>query len=324
MLLFNRLRQAPEPTATPAETRITEIPQDASLLEATDTIAPPIATSTPAPTVTDTPSPIAPVSVNTISIPAGEFIRGSTVNHIRSVADHLCSAYSDSWCSQKHFEDELPVSEVGDRASNIRYLDSNFTHVDAFLIDLYEVTNGAYARCVATGVCDPPERSGSNPRHRYFDDPAYANYPVIYVSAEDAATYCRWVGGRLPTADEWEKAARGTEGNTWPWGNRTPSTELNFRRPDHRSATEEDTSLKGNDVQPVGSYPGDVSPYGVYDMAGNVMEWTGSMYGPGKQEIRGGSWNTGSYTTRTANRVGAEPDGTYFDVGFRCAYKASP
>jgi formylglycine-generating enzyme required for sulfatase activity len=218
----------------------------------------------------------------------------------------------------------LSISEVPNPEADVFYIENHQVYLDSFHIDRHEVTNADYARCVAAGVCTSPEQVGSNPRHLYFKDTRYADYPVIYVTWHDAQTYCAWAGGRLPTADEWEKAARGTDGRWWPWGNRSPANEANFRRPGQGAAAEEDTTLIGGDPAPVGSFPGDSSPYGVMGMAGNVMEWVDAWYGPDRREIRGGSWNTGSFALRAAGRTGRDPYVSYFDLGFRCAYDAGP
>ena len=128
----------------------------------------------------------------------------------------------------------------------------------------------------------------------------------------------------MPTADEWEKAARGTTGDWWPWGDGEPYGLANFRLPGATAARESDASRTGGDLEPVGSFPDDRSAYDVWDMAGNVMEWVDSWYGPDRREIRGGSWNTGSYHVRAANRAGRAASEVFFDVGFRCAYDVKP
>ena len=285
----------------------------------TPTPVPP--TRTPVPTSTPT---IGPSPSNQVFVGAGTFIRGSTRADIQSVLDQLCPGYTDSWCRESSFEDELSISEVPNPEADVFYIENHQVYRDSFYMDRYEVTNADYARCVAAGVCTPPEQVGNNPRHLYFKDPRYADCPVIYVAWHDAQTYCAWAGGRLPTADEWEKAARGTDGRWWPWGNRSPANEANFRRPGQGAAAEEDTTLIGGDPAPVGSFPGDSSPYGVMGMAGNVMEWVDAWYGPDRREIRGGSWNTGSFALRAAGRTGRDPYVSYFDLGFRCAYDAGP
>lgn len=308
----------PSPGDTPLPTPAPTLPPPTEVVPTfTPTVEPVPDTPTPV------PSPTLP-HVDLVLVPAGSFTRGSTRADIERVVSQLCSAYSDSWCRMSSFEDELPRSEVSAPQSDIAYTENRDAYVDSFYIARHEVTNAEYAACVKDGACSPPVASGTNPRRAYFDDRRYADYPVVYVTWFDAQTYCAWAGARLPTADEWEKAARGTDGRWWPWGNQTPNAEANFRRHGETAAKEEDTTLVGGDPVPAGSYAGDTGPYGAVDMAGNVMEWVDAWYGPGKREIRGGSWNTGSFALRAAGRTGREPQALYFDVGFRCARDAQP
>jgi len=132
-------------------------------------------------------------------------------------------------------------------------------YLDAFWIMQTEVTNAQYAKCVAAGVCNAPDNSR-------WQDAAYADHPVTDVDWDQASEYARWVGGRLPTEAEWEKAARGTDGRTYPWGE---------EQPDQSRANCCDFV---NDTTPVGSYPAGGSPYMALDMAGNVWEWTADWY----------------------------------------------
>lgn len=197
----------------------------------------------------------------------------------------------------------------------------------AFYIDQYEVTNAQYAACVDAGGCEQP--ACSEP----YEAETKKNHPVVCVSWDQAKKYCEWQKRRLPTEAEWEKAARGTDGRTYPWGDTSPDeTLLNF---DNRVG----------DTTPVGSYPNGVSPYGAYDMAGNVWEWTGSLWGTdvgrpdfsypyvptdGRENLeasskimrvlRGGSWlNSGHYARATARDYTDSPDGLGGHIGFRCA-----
>ncbi len=322
------------PTFTPlaSDTLVATTPTSQPALTPTPTLTPlppatstPGSTSTPPPTPTPTPTVTPDVpSSDWVLIPPGPFERGSDYQDIQDVVEQLCPAYEDSWCRERAFEDELLRAQVAEPRSNIYYYEQREVRTDGFYIDRCEVSNAAYALCVQAGVCNVPAYGGPNPRHSYFSNSRYADHPVVYVTWYDADTYCRWVGGRLPTADEWEKAARGTEGQWWPWGNESLTNQANYREPRQASAEEEDTVIRGGDAEPCGSYRQDESPYGVMDMAGNVMEWVGSWYGPDRREIRGGSWNTGGFALRVAGRTGREPDQVYFDVGFRCARDASP
>jgi formylglycine-generating enzyme required for sulfatase activity len=184
----------------------------------------------------------------------------------------------------------------------------------AFWIDRYEVTGKDYAAFVeATGHRAPRVWSAGRPRR---DD-----HPVIDVSWHDADAYCRWAGKRLSTEAEWEKAARGADGRTWVWG------------PEYRpgAANLEDGGL--GDTAPVGSHPKDVSPYGVYDLTGNAMEWTASWYraypgstlqrddfGEQYRVLKGGAWTTPPLPfSRAANRHAIAPKWDHPHFGFRCA-----
>jgi serine/threonine protein kinase len=178
----------------------------------------------------------------------------------------------------------------------------------AFWIDQTEVTNAMYARCVQARACQPPAASYSETHSSYFGDPQYGDYPVIYVSWDDARQYCDWAGRRLPTEAEWSLAALGTDGRAHPWGNTPPdSSRLNSFK-------------QVGDTTPVGNYPSGVSPYGALDMAGNVMEWTEDCYDSAcsYRVVRGGSWTSEGREFSGKDRLGITPTRRFSDYGFRC------
>ena len=194
-------------------------------------------------------------------------------------------------------------------------------YLDAFYVDKYEVTNAQYRKCVEAGACARP----FDPT--YYDDAGYNQYPVVYVGWHWAKGYCQWAGKRLPTEAEWEKAARGTDGRTYPWGEGIDC--------DHAQYNE-----CGGQTVPVGSKSKGASPYGALDMAGNVWEWVADRYqddtyqtapdrnpqGPEKgtgQVMRGGSWSEAAANVRCAYRSWYMPDARYFNLGFRCV-RGSP
>jgi sulfatase modifying factor 1 len=230
-------------------------------------------------------------SVPMITIPAGAFLMGNPEGEGRA--------------------DESPQRSI---------------YLDAFLIDQVEVTNERYMAFVkATGHRTPPNPYGTGPLRSLT---GIEHLPVVQTTWYDAKAYCGWAKKRLPTEAEWEKAARGTDGRLYPWGNDPPTaTRANFDR-----EWEEEKTL-----HPVGSLPGGDSPYGVKDMAGNAREWVSDWYdaeyyqqapdrnpqGPDKKgvvrSIRGGSWHSPASDLTTAARgrggFALQTHGT----GFRCA-----
>lgn len=200
--------------------------------------------------------------------------------------------------------------------------------LDAYAVDRYEVTNHQYQEFVdATGQRKP------GPPSRYAKNMARmrgVNQPVVYVSWGDADAYCRWKGKRLPTEAEWEKAMRGVDGRLWPWGNNHDILASNWSHPND-----------GFDVTaPVGSFRLDVSPFGVADGAGNVMEWVADWYdentyreaseknpkGPDHgvyKVLRGGVYTTTGIDVRITSRSKMVPDFRDETIGFRCAIPAA-
>jgi len=195
--------------------------------------------------------------------------------------------------------------------------------LDGFYLDRDEVTASRYAKFLeATEQASRPEY------WHELDLASRGDRPVIGVSWHEANAYCRWAGKRLPTEAEWEKAARGTDERTYPWGNREPSTDLaTFGKP-QRNAYQDG-------LAPVGSHEAGKSPYGINDLAGNVSEWvadwyaedlptdvawnpTGPASGTGKV-IRGGGWDDPPNRVQSAKRFYASPGNRADDIGFRCA-----
>ena len=181
-----------------------------------------------------------------------------------------------------------------------------------------------YSKCVVEKRCNLP----SNTSH--YSDVTYANHPVVFVSWNDAFAYCSWAGRRLPTEAEWEKAARGTDGRTYPWGENIDCSFANYDL--------SNGSCVGDTIS-VGSYKIGQSPFGVYDMAGNVWEWVNDLYhgtyyqtspssdplGPETglgRVLRGGSWVDLSYNLRSSVRNWGGASDSSGDIGFRCASSA--
>ena len=206
-------------------------------------------------------------------------------------------------------------SGTGDISEGIRYM----VYVEDFFIDKYEVTIERYGKFLQITGRTAPE---------YWDHimmPQDANRPVVGVTWYEAKAYCHWAKKRLPTEDEWEKSARGTDGRMYPWGNDPPASYFtNF-------ATFGDFQL--SKLSPVGAFEKDRSPYGVYDLAGNVSEWTADNWNESRnldrdeegtpassrKIIRGGNWNAMDEYLRAALRSYASPTNRDLGLGFRCA-----
>ncbi|MGE3978506.1 MAG: formylglycine-generating enzyme family protein [Nitrospira sp.] len=206
--------------------------------------------------------------------------------------------------------------------------------VDTFMIDTFEVTNGRYLEFVkATGHRVP--QNPRNPTRNLWQGESITegliDRPVINVDWFDAEVYCRWAGKRLPTEAEWEKAAKGTSDRRFPWGNVEPTSKhLNYNQ----------RWIGEKTLMPVGSYEAGKSPYGLYDMAGNVWEWVNDWYdaryyekspkknpkGPDtgtKKVIRGAGWQNETPTVRVFTRVESDPTVRNESTGFRCATSES-
>jgi formylglycine-generating enzyme required for sulfatase activity len=241
--------------------------------------------------------------------------------------------------------DRVPIPEGtfvmgSDRGGEADERPSHRVTLPAFRMDRTEVSRNQYNRCVSAQVCTAPRDVG--PRFRGGEQ------PVVGVSWTQAQRYCSWTRGRLPTEREWEKAARGSDGRMFPWGNEIPDeNRAVFGRPQNTGAPDA-----------VGTRNAGRSPYGVLDMAGNVWEWTSTPYDPlayrnperevtcdtaiaslntlrntrtqgftgsnplpttCERVLRGGAWNYGSAGLRVTNRVHHPPGFQISVAGFRCA-----
>lgn len=235
-------------------------------------------------------------------------------------------------------------------------------YLGAFWIDRYEVTNVAYHQFVlATGYHAPIHATPASTLWEHNEPlPGSEQHPVVNVSWLDAVEFCRWAHKRLPTEAEWEKAARGTDGRTYPWGNEwdigkgnsasywagrtvqfADSTEWEaFWIKGEGAAISKEKGLKGEILTlPVGSFPAGAGPYGTLDMAGNVAEWVQDWYNPNYyrtaplsdpqgpergaiKAMRGGSWLKPAISLRTTDRDWGTMDSRPSGTGFRCARDA--
>ena len=223
-------------------------------------------------------------------IPAGEFIMGSDSAEIETTI-------KNSGGKMKWYSDEEPKRKI---------------NLPSFFIDIHKVTNTDYKKF--------------DPNHSFPSD--RVKHPVVNIKWNKANEYCKWAGKRLPTEEEWEKAARGTDGRTYPWGNEFDKLMCNSyesgwggiaRVGQFAQETSGSTAFGG--TTEVDKYKEGKSPYGLYDMAGNVWEWTDTWYDKEKElrVIKGGSWLTPHINTRSAVRLGESPDMESNDYGFRCA-----
>jgi len=230
-----------------------------------------------------------------VLIPAGKFWMG-------------CNAAVDTQCSS----DESPYHEV---------------YLDAYYIDRTEVTAADYAACVSGGGCTAPS-SGSYSTYQVVGK---EDHPINYVTWYQAEAYCTWAGKRLPTEAEWEKAARGTDGRKYPWGNETATCSYAVMYENGEYGCGTDSTWPVCSKSPAGD-----SPYGLCDMAGNVWEWTADWYsssyysssptnnpsGPtsGSNRVRrGGGFVYFYYDLRVSNRSVDYPSNVNDALGFRCA-----
>ena len=263
-------------------------------------------TATPTPTATETytPSP-----TRTPYFAAGT--RNTDWTPVVDTINDIPAVYVPAGCfmmgSEEGFNDEEPVSQIC---------------LDEYWIGQTEVTNAQYRACIHAGACKPPGDT------QYFDNPAYADHPVVNVDWYHARTYAEWAGGQLPTEAEWEYAARGPESWEYPWGNSAPAC-----------AQANTAECGSNNTLPVGPDQrlAGASWVGALDMAGNVAEWTTSAYGPypftaadGREDlnavvervVRGGTWQFSNRFAHGVSRNFKAPYNWFDYVGFRVAWSA--
>ena len=246
--------------------------------------------------------------------------------------DSTDTGQSEPTCSAE--DDDMVCVEAGPfRMGCNMELDANCSatefpyhevELDRFAIDVQEVTVAAYRACVEAGACSEPDPCN-------WARPDADDHPINCVDWEQAQAYCAWVGKRLPTEAEWEKAARGTDERTYPWGEDEPDCTRAV------IVSDEGEGCGGGGTHPVGSRPAGASPYGALDMIGNVEEWVSDWFdsaayaessgvnpqGPEQGShriVRGGTWRSSDpRTTRAAWRWGNVPAVRYEAGGFRCA-----
>jgi rhamnose transport system permease protein len=276
------------PTDTPVAAPPTPTPRPTRVPTATPTPAPTSATETQA-TAAPTPTPDLRPEVEMVEVPAGAFTMG------------------DNGGDPK----EAPAHEV---------------NLPTFYMDKFEVTNANFAAFVqATGYQTDAEKAGAKQTWQTYAVAGKENHPVVKVTFNDAQAFCAWMGKRLPTEAEWEKAARGTDQREFPWGDLWDTTRANVKL----------SGLRGTAA--VGSFASGASPYGAEDMSGNVAEWTSSpfvaypgstyqdpQYNPDARVIRGGGWFDEQNQVRTTSRNGGFINTANDDLGFRCASDKAP
>lgn len=289
----------PEPTPAPP----TATPAPAVVLKPTPTSVSLPPTPTPRPTPTHQPTPTRAATVeNSSQVPA---VTPTPTEPPKPVEDMIeIPAGPFLFGNDKGQPNEGPVQTI---------------ELPAYKIDHFEVTNDDFAMFAnATGYQTEAEKNGAKKTWR-SDTEGKGNHPVVRVTWNDAQAFCQWLGKRLPTEQEWEKAARGDKGNLFPWGNTFDASKANLKA----------SGIRGTVA--VGSFPAGASAYGVEDMAGNVWEWTADpylaypsstykdkFYSDQLRVSRGGGWFDEEQQARSTSRNAAAPTSANDDLGFRC------
>ena len=329
----NLMKPAAVPTAAPAAT-----------MAPVSTAAPaaPVVVSTLTPIPPATALPVSPTSIQSATA------QGGMTTQVRQ-KDGMTMVY-------------VPGGTFTMGSADITDAAQHQVTLSAYWIDRTDVTNALFTKFVtAQNYKTDAEKAGLSygyiPAHGGWEQVSGADWqhpqgpttslsgldqhPVVHVSWNDATAYCAWAGARLPTEAQWELAARGTDGRTYPWGEQKPDGSLaNFADKNLAGASWADQTVDDHYefTSPVGNYPAGVSPYGALDMAGNVWQWTADWYdksyygtspvsnpsGPTNgtyQVLRGGSWGYGTDVLRSANRHYGDllPSDSANNAGFRCA-----
>ncbi len=285
------------------------------------------------------PLPLRDIATTMVTVPGGTFTMGTTTQEVVQAVNE-CVNRDGGACDPSFAEDAFPAHQVTVDTFQIEITEVTYEQYVAFLnyLGVNSHRNGCNGfPCVATTNEDPNSNilfEGAT----YFVPEIARNLPVANVTWHGAQAYCNALGRRLPTEAEWERAARGDDGRIYPWGNEWDNNKAKTNRP---------RPSEGGTIGPVevGRYPDGVSPYGVYDMAGNVAEWVYDWYsatyyqqlaaqgvainpqGPPRGDppngtdkvVRGGSWDAVPFFARSVHRQSHDANSPTLWIGFRCA-----
>jgi formylglycine-generating enzyme required for sulfatase activity len=293
----------------------------------------PLAAAAPAPTSAVAPPPLAaapapspePVAAAVPAIAASAPKAGAIQEDARSryAFVFLPEGSFDFGCeaSDSHCESDEPRGQLRAR--------------QAFWLGRDLVTVEQYAACAAAGACPSEPRTEDTEQATGNWHSDRKDHPVNFVSLDEARAFCVWAGGRLPSADEWEYAAKSGGHSIFPWGtaavdgSRANYCDLNCARALPSDITSKPKKLRSlvdydhNDgfagTSPVGHYTAGQTPWGLRDMAGNLFQWTTDAYDSSSQEIRGGAWRNDAGAMRASHRAGRKASGRFDYVGVRCA-----
>lgn len=322
--------QSVAPTTDPQATTVDSVAVEPTAIPTT------MPSATIAPTTAPTQANVVPEILSairslTVSIPGGTFTMGTTPSEVVQAVEE-CTTRDAGTCLAAYGEDSYPAHPVELSPYLIETTEVTFSQYVAFLNYLgpnSHLNSCAGFPCIETRN-DNPDAVITFDSANYSIVETLAEHPVYGVTWYGAREYCETIGRRLPTEAEWERAARGDDGRIYPWGNTWDNALAKTNRP----ADAPPGSF------PVGSYPAGASPFGVLDMAGNVAEWVSDYYGEQfyaqqasqgtatnptgpitglDKVLRGGSWNTVPFFTRTIHRQYWDPSDSQRWIGFRCA-----